>query len=46
MPIGKTVAESRRIQVPLFRTEQPGSVELTGARIAEILDQEDASARH
>ncbi len=32
-----------RIQVPLVRTGQPDSVNLTGARIAEILDEEDAS---
>ena len=43
---GKPVAEKRRIQVPLVRTDQPGSVQLTGARIAEILDEEDASGRH
>jgi hypothetical protein len=36
----------QRIQVPLVRTDQPGSVPLDGARIAEILDDEDASARH
>jgi len=36
----------RRIQVPLVHTDEPGSVNLTGARIAEILDEEDASSRH
>jgi hypothetical protein len=35
----------QRIQVPLVRTGQPGSVRLTGETIAEILDHEDASAR-
>jgi len=35
----------KRIQVPLVRTGQPGSVNLTGERIAEILDEEDASPR-
>jgi hypothetical protein len=39
-PVGK-----KRIQVPLVRTGQPGTVNLTGERIAEILDQEDASPR-
>ena len=34
-----------RIQVPLVRTGQPGTVNLTGERIAEILDEEDASPR-
>jgi hypothetical protein len=33
----------KRIQVPLVRTGQPWSVNLTGERIAEILDKEDAS---
>ena len=32
-----------RIQVPLVRTGQPGSLNLTGKRIAEILNEEDAS---
>jgi hypothetical protein len=34
-----------RIEVPLVRTGQPGSVNLTGERIAQILDEEDASPR-
>lgn len=37
--------EKRRIEVPLVRTGQPGSVRLSGERIAEILDEEDATAR-
>jgi hypothetical protein len=36
----------RRIELPLVRTGQPGSVNLTGERIAEILDEEDAAPRH
>ena len=36
-------APKTRIQVPLVQTGQPGSVNLTGERIAEILDEEDAS---
>jgi len=39
------VREKRRIQVPLVRCERPGSVQLTGERIAAILDEEDASTR-
>jgi hypothetical protein len=46
VPQGKPVGEKRRIQVPLVRTGEPGSVTLTNARIAEILDQDDASPRH
>ena len=37
--------ENRRIEVPLVRTGQPGSVNLTGRQIAEILDKEDAASR-
>ena len=40
------VVEKRRIQVPLIRSARPGSVQLTGERIAEILNEEDASPRH
>jgi hypothetical protein len=36
--------EKKRISVPLVRTGEPGSVPLTGERIAEILDEEDAAA--
>jgi hypothetical protein len=32
----------RRVEVPLIRTGQPGGVPLTGKRIAEIMDEEDA----
>jgi hypothetical protein len=35
----------RRIEVPLVRTGQPGTVHLTGQRIAEILDEQDVSPR-
>lgn len=45
-PQADPAAQKRRIQVPLVRTGQPGSVQLTGTRIAEILDEEDASPRH
>jgi hypothetical protein len=39
------VREKQRIQVPLVRCERPGSIQLTGERIAEILNEEDASPR-
>ena len=32
-----------RVEVPLVKTGRPGSVQLSGGRIAEILDQEDAA---
>ena len=38
-------AHKRRIEVPLVRTGQPGTVKLTAQRIAEILDEEDVSPR-
>lgn len=31
----------KRIEVPLVRTDQPGSVDLSGERFAEILDGSD-----
>lgn len=34
----------RRIEVPLVPSNEPGSVRLTNERIAQILDEEDASA--
>jgi hypothetical protein len=41
----RPATSKRRIQVPLVPTDQPGSVQLTGERIAEIMDEEDASPR-
>jgi hypothetical protein len=37
--------DKQRIEVPLVRTGEPGTVHLTGQRVAEILDEEDASPR-
>ena len=45
VPQAKPASEKRRIQVPLVRTGEPDTMHLTNARIAEILDQEDATAR-
>ena len=42
---GATSASNQRVQLPLVPSANPGSVSLTGERIAEILDEEDAS-RH
>ncbi len=36
-------AEGKRVEFPLVRSKNPGSVHLTGERIAEILDEEDVS---
>lgn len=46
LPKEKPTVEQRRIEVPLVRTGEPGTVELTGERIAEILDNEDAAPGH
>lgn len=46
VPQAKPAGANLRIQVPLVRTGEPGSAQLTNTRIAEILDQEDASPRH
>jgi hypothetical protein len=35
--------ERKRVEFPLVRSARPGSVRLTGRRIAEILDDEDAA---
>lgn len=35
---------AKRVQFPLVYSDQPGSVHLTGERIGEILDEEDASS--
>ena len=38
-----SVVPKHRIQVPLVRTSQPGTLHLTNAQIGEILDEEDAA---
>ena len=37
--------EKKRLRFPLVRSKHPGSLRLTSERIAEILDEEDASPR-
>jgi len=34
----------RRVQLPLVKSDQPGTLELTNDRIAEILEAEDVEA--
>jgi hypothetical protein len=41
----KPVRAKRRIEVPLVRTGRPGTVHLTGERIATLLDEDDAAPR-
>jgi len=33
----------KRVQLPLVKTDRPGSIDLTNDRIAEILSEQDAS---
>jgi hypothetical protein len=44
LPETKPAKAKRRIQFPLVPSDEPGTVHLTNARIAEILDEEDASS--
>jgi hypothetical protein len=39
-------SSKKRIQVPLVRTAEPGTIHLTNERIGEIFDEEDAAPRH
>lgn len=34
----------KRVELPLVKSDRPGSVALTNERIAEILDEQDASS--
>lgn len=43
IPPARTI-HSQRVQVPLVRSKQPGSRNLSADRVAEILDQDDAAA--
>ena len=38
--------KKKRVEFPLVHSKQPGTLHLTGQRVAEILDEEDASSRH
>ena len=46
LPPQSSQASKKRIEVPLVRTGEPGSVDLTGEKITQILDEEDASSGH
>ncbi len=46
-PVGPAIHISqirKPVQLPLVKTGQPGTVGLTNERIAEILDEQDASS--
>jgi hypothetical protein len=42
-PAAQSPAMKRRVDFPLVRSAEPGSVDLTADRIAEILDGENAA---
>jgi hypothetical protein len=41
-PVIRVARQQRRVILPLVPSENPGSVDLTSERIAEILDEQDA----
>jgi hypothetical protein len=41
-PVIRVAKRQRRVVLPLVPSENPGSVDLTAERIAEILDEQDA----
>ena len=43
IPPQHTEKRRKRIELPLVPSDQPGSVNLTAQRVAELLEQEDAS---
>ncbi len=40
------INSDHRVELPLVRSEHPGTLELTADRIADLLDDEHASAGH
>ena len=43
-PSSPPAAEKKRVQVPLVRTGEPGTMNLNNERIAEIFDEEDVAS--
>ena len=44
-PVSKLRPKKKRVRFPLVHSKHPGTLHLTGQRIAEILDEDDASPR-
>lgn len=40
----KRARKKKRVRFPLVRSKHPGALHLTGGRIAEILNEEDAAS--
>ena len=45
-PLSSAAKVRSRIELPLVRCDQPGSIALTNEMIADLLDDEDAAPRH
>ena len=43
-PASQSLPEKKRVQLPLVRTGEPGSLDLTNERIAENFDEEDVAS--
>ena len=43
-PLVAPVEPKKRVEFPLVRSAKPGSLNLTGDRIAEILEEDDVSS--
>jgi hypothetical protein len=43
-PGSRPPSEKKRVQVPLVRTGEPGTMNLNNERIAEIFDEEDVAS--
>jgi hypothetical protein len=43
-PVIRVAKQQRPVALPLVPSNQPGAVDLTAERIADILDEQDASA--
>ena len=43
-PGSRPTSVKKRVQLPLVRTGEPGSMHLTNERIAEIFDEEDVAS--
>ena len=43
-PVIRVAKNQKRVEFPLFPSSEPGTVDLTSERIAEILDDEETEA--
>jgi len=44
-PVSRERPKKKRVEFPLVRSKNPGTLHLTGQRIAEILDEEDGASQ-